>query len=112
MVPTPTMNEARLNARINQAYHYLKERGYDKFIDFLETEESLESRKEIIIKANKVFPFILDYKVIEIEITGEKAKVKMDVSFLMRGKEEKQIHFDYWILKGNEWFINEFGKMW
>jgi hypothetical protein len=105
--------EGKLKERVEEAYQYFKERKFDKFTDYFEPEISqAPDRQEDISKANKGAAILVNYKIIKIEITDKKAKVNMEASFFEKGKEEKQIHFDYWVFRDNDWFIYDFGKMW
>jgi uncharacterized protein YchJ len=106
-------NDAKLKEKVGIAYQYYKERDFDKFINCFEPEISQSSEiQEDINKAKKGAAVLVNYKIIKIEITGTKAKVNMEASFIVKDKEVKQMHFDYWVFLNNDWYLYDFGKMW
>jgi hypothetical protein len=112
--PTSISKEENLRKRIEMAYQYYQERNFDKFIDYFDAEISQDTkRQESIDNAKRGFPILVSYRISKIEINGDTAKVKIECVFKLKGidKEEKEIHFDYWIFQDNAWFIYDYGKM-
>jgi hypothetical protein len=59
---------------------------------------------------------LVEYRIKEIKINGEKAIVKVENTYKFESKETKEIlimkdiSVDYWIFKDDEWYLYEFGK--
>jgi hypothetical protein len=105
--------ENKLRERIASVYQAYKERNFDKFLDFRPIEyEKKGNRREILDGMTKDYPPILvDYKIREIKITKDRARVTVTITLLINNKKDVSDSFDYWILKDNEWYLLDFGKI-
>lgn len=109
--------EDRLKERVEKAYQYYKERQFEKFINLFDREFfAVTSKQERIAKFEEGLPILVAYKIKELKINGEQAKVKVENTVKFEDKKTKDILIvtdtivDYWIFKDNEWYLYEFGK--
>ena len=118
MLSSLTINkEAKLKERVEKVYQYYKERQFEKFINLFDLDFfAFTSKQERIAKFEEGLPILVAYKIKEIKINGEKAKVKVENTVKFEDKKTKEILIvtdtivDYWIFKDNEWYLYEFGK--
>lgn len=109
--------EERLKERVEKAYQYYKERQFEKFINLFDREFfAVTSKQERIAKFEEGLPILVAYKIKEIKINGEQAKVKVENTVKFEDKKTKEVLIvtdtivDYWVFKDNEWYLYEFGK--
>ena len=109
--------EERLKERVEKAYQYYKERQFEKFINLFDREFfAVTSKQERIAKFEEGLPILVAYKIKEIKINGEQAKVKLENTVKFEDKKTKEVLIvtdtivDYWVFKDNEWYLYEFGK--
>lgn len=106
--------ENKLRKRIDGVYQAYKERNFEKFLDFRHIEyEKKENRREILNEITEEYPPILvNYKIREIKITKNRARVRVTTTVILDNNEEDvSDEFDYWIFENNEWYLLDFGKI-
>lgn len=104
--------EKKLRERIDGVYHAYKERDFKKFLGFCTSDYvKNEDRKKMIIQLEKGYPVLLDYDIKEINITGDKARVKIILKVILHSAEDVSESFDYWVFRDNDWYLYDFGKI-
>ena len=116
-LPSTIDKNIMLTKRVEKAYQYYKERQFEKFINFFDRGFYAGiNKRERIDKFEKGLPILVEYRIKEIKINGEKAIVKVENTYKFESKETKEIlimkdiSVDYWIFKDDEWYLYEFGK--
>jgi hypothetical protein len=112
-------NEVKLRQRIEQAYNCLKEKKYDKFLNYIEVAQSYDNtKKNNALRVLSLSPIIVEYIIKDIEINGETAKVRIKITFQIENKKTNEIkrgeeeYFDHWIFINNVWYLSDFSKEW
>jgi len=67
--------------------------------------------KEKIEGMKKVYPTLINYSIKEIDISENKARVKVLITVILDDKKTESEHYDYWSFKNNEWYLVDFGKI-
>jgi len=116
-LPSTIDKNIMLTKRVEKAYQYYKERQFEKFINFFDRGFYAGiNKRERIDKFEKGLPILVEYRIKEIKINGEKAIVKVENTYKFESKETKEIlimkdiSVDYWIFKDDEWYLYKFGK--
>jgi hypothetical protein len=116
-ISSTTINKnARLKERIFQAYEYQKEKN-DKFLNYFVNSKSWDNNIRMegrgLLRGSHP---LSRYSIKRLEIDGDNAKVKMEVTLQIKDKnnsEQKLDTFeqcDYWIFIDNDWYVNEFNS--
>ena len=105
--------ENKLKKRIDGVYQAWKEKNIEQLLDFGSPEiDKTESRKERLDEIKKMYPVLVNYKIREIKITKDRAKVRVTTTVILdNNKEDVSDEYDYWIFKNNEWYLLDFGKI-
>lgn len=101
--------EKRLKERIDSVYQAYKERNFEKFLNY--GTGDYDNRAKKLDEIKKMYPILVDYKIKEIKITGDEAKVKVTITVQLNDVNNVSDSYDYWIFKNNEWHLKDFGKI-
>jgi uncharacterized protein YchJ len=105
--------ENKLRKRIDGVYQAWKEKNFEQLLDFGSPEiDKTESRRERLDEIKKMYPVLVNYKIREIKITKNRARVRVTTTVILdNNKEDVADEFDYWIFENNEWYLLDFGKI-
>jgi hypothetical protein len=94
-------------------YEAFKERDFDRFLDFsAEYSDKRKSRMDIIEQLNLGFPYLIEYNILEMTISADKAKAVVKMYATAEGYEIIEDNHDHWVYRNNDWYLVDFGKMW
>lgn len=103
--------EKRLRERVDGVYQAYKERNFEKLLNFDVIDHDKKENRKRIDEMEKGYPILVDYKIKEVEITEDKAKVKVTITLMLNDKKDVSESFDYWVFKDNDWYLLDFGKI-
>jgi hypothetical protein len=108
-----TERAERLRKNIVMVYEAFKDRDFDRFLDFFaEYSDKSKSRLDIIEQLNLVYPDLIEYNILEMTVSADKAKAVVKICATTEGIEVVQDNHDHWVYRNNDWYLVDFGKMW
>ncbi|MHB8770118.1 MAG: hypothetical protein ACYC7J_03895 [Syntrophales bacterium] len=105
--------ERRLRERIDAVYQAYTERDFDRMLNLgTTTDYKKKNLRKMVEEIEQVFPILIDYRIQNIEISEDKARVKVSLTMIVEGKELTENSFDYWVFQDKDWYFFDFGKAW
>jgi len=105
--------ERRLKERIDAVYQAYTERDFDRMLNLgTTTDYKKKNRRKMVEEIEQVFPILIDYRIQDIEISEDKARVEVSLTMIVEGKELTENSFDYWVFQDKDWYFFDFGKAW